>query len=69
MKTRKNKNVMKRLKKTKMKGGNKKGGGNKETNSNINYSVKNQTVEIELLNGSEINFDSRYLNFMDDNTN
>ena len=69
MKTRKNKNVMRRLKKTKMKG------GAKDTNDpflkgdeNINYSIQNQTVEINLSNGVQMNFDSRYLNFMDDNT-
>lgn len=65
MKTRKNKNVMKRLNRTKMKGSGKKNKKEKD----INYSVQNQTVEIELSNESEMNFDSRYLNFMDDNTN
>ena len=63
MKTRKNKNVMKRLNRTKMKG------SGKKKEKDINYSVQNQTVEIELSNESEMNFDSRYLNFMDDNTN
>jgi len=67
MKTCKNKNVLRRLKKTKMKGGKKK--EKKKKKSNINYSVNNQTVEIEISNGSEINFDSKYLNVMDDNTN